>query len=98
MNECHITQQYLCRHYRNWITLGSFECCLALHTKFEETVTDWNFKSQMEEINIEIESPTEKNVVSQLGEGNLGSKGKKRFCAKLDFQTSLSWKTILINF
>ena len=44
----------------------------------------------MEETNIEIESPTEKNVVSQLGEGNLGSKGKKRFCAKLDFQTSLS--------
>ena len=39
----------------------------------------------MEETNIEIESPTEKNVASQLEEGNTSSKGKKRFYAKSNF-------------
>ena len=40
----------------------------------------------MEETNIEIESPTEKKVASQLEEGNIGSKGKKGFYAESNFQ------------
>ena len=52
----------------------------------------------MEETNIEIESPTEKNVASQLEEGNTSSKGKKRFYAKSNFHNKIRTLTTMKNY